>query len=328
MVENDYSMKNNRKTMADEITIVECAPRDGVRLVKEGISSTEKAAFIDGLSATGIKKIEAVSFVHPKLIPQIGDAEDVMRLIKKRPNISYVGLTPSEVACRRAILTDIDDILVVVAASETFNQVVLGYSKKEMMNKVLPSITNVALNEGKGIRASIFTSFGCPYEGKIQVHKVEELISKLDYMRASEISLMDSTGMATPMLVKEMLSKLHEMDLNARLAVHFHDTRGMGMANAITAFEAGVRIFDTSVGGMSATPSGSPQTNLTTWNIPTEDLVNMFESMGVKTGIDKDRLLSCISMAEKMAGKRLPGHILRAGSTYQVFQSPQKLKLS
>ncbi len=310
------------------ITIVECAPRDGMILGKGDISSEEKASFIDELSLTGIKKIEAVSFVHPRLIPMIGDAEDVMNLIQKTTGTSYIGVTPSEVACRRAMLTDIDDILVLVAASETFNQVALGYSLKQMINKVLPSIINVALNDGKGVRAYILTSFGCPYEGKISIRHVEELVSKLDFMKVSEISLVDSTGMATPALVRELLSTLCKMDLNAGLAVHFHDTRGMGMANAMVALEAGIRIFDTAVGGMSTIPFGAPEQQVSTWNIPTEDLVNMFESMGVKTGIDLDRLLSCVAIAEKMAGRKLTGHILRAGNTHRIFKTPQRLKIS
>ena len=318
---------DGRKAMA-VLTIVECAPRDGMRLVKGDTSLEEKASFIDELSLTGIKKIEAVSFVHPQLLPRIGDAEDVMKLVQKRSGTSYIGVTPSEVACRRAMLTDIDDILVLVAASDVFNQVALGYSLREMMNKVLPSIINVALNKGKGIRAYILTSFGCPYVGNVPVRQVEELVSKLDFMKVNEISLVDSTGMATPMLVRELLSTLCKMDLNAGLAVHFHDTRGMGMANAMAAFEAGIKIFDTTVGGMSTLPFGAPEQQVSTWNIPTEDLVNMFESMGVKTGIDLDRLLSCVAIAEKMTGKKLTGHILRAGNTHQIFKTPQRLKIS
>lgn len=312
----------------EEITIVECAPRDGIRLGKGNISLKSRSIFIDRLSETGLRKIEAVSFVHPRLIPQLGGAEKVMKLIKKKPGVKYIGATPTEVACRRAILTDIDDISVLVAASETFNQAALGYSLREMMNKVLPSIINVALSEGKGVRAYIMTSFGCPYEGKVPIMNVEELVSRLDFMHVTEISLVDSTGMADPLNVKDLLHPLVELNLNANLAVFFCDARGMGMANAIAAFEAGIRTFDTAVGGMSTKPFGAPGHNITTWNIPTEDLVNMFESMGVKTGIDLDLLLTCASMAEKMMKRKLTSHILRAGPNNKVFQSPQRLRIS
>jgi len=312
----------------EEINIVECGPRDGIRLGKGNISLKDRSTFIDELSETGIREIEAVSFIHPRLIPQLGDAEKVIKLIKKKPGVKYIGVTPTEVACRRAILTDIDDISVLVAVSETFNKAALGYSLREMMNKVLPSIINVALSEGKGIRAYIMTSFGCPYEGKVPIMKVEELVSRLDFMHVSEISLVDSTGIADPLNVKNLLRPLVELDLNANLAVLFHDTRGMGMANAMAAFEAGIRIFDTAVGGMSTKPFGAPTHNVTTWNIPTEDLVNMFESMGVKTGVDLDLLIACASMAEKMMKRKLTGHILRVGPNNKVFQPPQRLKIS
>jgi len=310
-----------------EITIVECGLRDGVKLVEGIVPVNEKVSLIEKLSEAGLRKIEAVSFVHPRLIPQLGDAEEVMKSIKKKPGVTYIGVTPTEVACRRSIITKIDDILVLVATSETFNQVALGYPAREMMNKILPSIINVALSEGKGIRVYILTSFGCPYEGKVAVHKVEELVTKLDFMQVSEISLVDNTGMADPMHVKGLLSHLLELKLNAKLAVHFHETRGMGLANAMAAFEAGIRIFDTAIGGMSTKPFGAPDHNVTYWNIPTEDLVNMFESMGVQTGVDLDLLLTCASMAEKMMKRQLTSHILRAGPSHRVFQPPQRLKI-
>ena len=318
---------NYRKSMA-EISIVECAPRDGLRLVEKIIPVNEKVSFIEKLSETGLRKIEAVSFVHPRLIPQLGDAVDVMKAIKKKPGVTYIGVTPSEVACRRAILTDIDDIMMLIAASETFNQVALGYSLREMMNKVLPSIINVALSEGKGIRAYILTVFGCPYEGKVAVNKIEELVSKLDFMQVSEISLVDSTGMANPMHVKDLLGHLLELKLNAKLAVHFHETRGMGLANAMAAFETGITTFDASVAGMSTKPFGAPDHDVTSWNIPTEDLVNMFESMGVQTGVDLDLLLACASMAEKMMKRQFTSHVLRVGPNHRVFQPPQRLKIT
>lgn len=312
-----------------EISLVECAPRDGLRLSKRDISSKEKSSFIEKLSRTGIKKIEAVSFIHPKLIAPLGDAEEVMQLVKKELGVTYVGVAPSEIACRRASLTEVDEILVLVAASDTFNQVALGYSTREMVNKILPSIFNIALNEGKGIKAYILTSFGCPYEGEIASYNVQKILSILKHMGVSEISLVDSTGMATPKSVREITLTLLEMDLEGvNLAAHFHETRGMGLANVMAAFEAGIRTFDTAIGGMSTTPFGAPYRGVTTWNIPTEDLVNMFESMGIKTGIDLDLLLDCVSATEKMLQRQLPGHILRSGKTHKLFKSPQRLKMS
>lgn len=310
-----------------EIHIVECAPSEGLNTGKGRINPGDKARFIDCLSETGVDKIEAVSFIHPRLIPHHGDAEEVMKLVKKTPGISYLGVAPNEVACRRAILTDIDDVLVLVAASETFNQVALGYSTREIMNKVLPSVIDIALSEGKGIRAYILASFGCPYEGKVQISKVEELVFRLDFMQVGEISLSDSTGMANPMLVKELLSTVFGLSISANIGVHFHDTRGLAITNTLAAFETGVRIFDTAVGGTSTVPFSVPEQEVATWNIPTEDLVNMFESMGIETGIDLGRLCDCVAMAEALMGAQLPGHILRAGSGDRIHTPPEKLRI-
>jgi hydroxymethylglutaryl-CoA lyase len=310
-----------------EIHIVECAPSEGLNSGRGKIEPKEKARFINHLSETGIDKVEAVSFIHPRLIPQHGDAEEVMKLIKKKPGVTYLGIAPNEVACRRAILTDIDGITVLVAASETFNQVALGYSTRAILNKVLPSVVNVALSEGKSIRAYLVASFGCPYEGKVAVTKVEELVSRLDFMGVSEVSLSDTTGMANPAIVKELLSALFKMDLRAKIGVHFHDTRGLGISNALAAFEAGVRIFDTAVGGTSTIPFGVPELNVATWDVPTEDLVNSFESMGIETGINLDRLCECVAMAEKITERQLPGHILRAGPNHNKYPPPQKLRI-
>lgn len=312
----------------EKITVVECAPIEGFKLVKRDTALKEKVDLINNLSKSGIPKIQAVSFVHPKLLPQLADAEEVMKSIDKRPGVTYGGLTPSEIACRRAVLTDVDEITVAMAASDTYNQVAFGQSSRELMNKILPSIIKIALNEKKGIRAYIATSFGCPYEGDVAISELIDIVSKLDFLGANQISICDSVGVATPMSVRKVVSSLIELELKADLSVHFHDTRGMGLVNAMAAFESGIRIFDTAIGGMSAKPFGAPKQQITNWNIPTEDLVNMFESIGVKTGTDMDVLLSCVSKAEKMLKRKCPGHILRAGVNKKLFKPPAKLSLS
>ena len=306
----------------EEITVVECAPIEGFKLLKRDTALKEKVDLINRLAESGISKIGAVSFVHPRLMPQFADAEEVMKSIDKRPGVTYIGLTPNEIACRRALVTNIDEILVVVAASDTYNQVTFGHSLREAINKILPSIIKIALNEGKGIRAYIMTAFGCPYEGNVAMSEVVEIAYKLDFLGVNQISLSDSTGAATPTIVRELVSTLMKTDLKADLAVHFHDARGMALVNAMAAFETGIKIFDTAVAGMSAKPFGEPKELLANWNIPTEDLVNMFESMGVRTGVDMDVLLSCVSKAEKMLKKKCPGHILRSGVNNRLFQPP------
>lgn len=312
----------------EKINIVECSPVEGFKVLKSGIPLKEKVDLINNMSKSGIQKILVASFIHPKLIPQLADAEEIVKLIDKQPGVVYGGLAPSEIACRRAISTGLDEISVVVATSDTYNKVTFGLSTRKLINKILPAIIKIALNEEKRVRAYIATSFGCPYEGNIPFSELLEIASKLDFLGVSQISIGDSVGVGNPISVRKVISSLIELDLKADLSVHFHDTRGMGLVNAMAAFESGIRIFDTAVGGMSAKPFGAPDQEILNWNIPTEDLINMFESIGVKTGVNMGKLLSCVSKAEKMFKGKCSGHILSAGSNNKLFKPPEKLRLS
>ena len=310
-----------------EVTIVDCAPRDGLSAIQKIVSTPDKIRFINGLVKAGLNKIDCVAFTHPRLIPLNSDAESVMEGLEKRPDVTFVGLVPSEVACRRAVLTNIDEILTLVAASEAFNRAALGLSRRELLNKTIPAIFNTARDGGKTIRVSILTSFGCPYSGHVSPDEVLEIASRVAFMGAKEITLLDSTGMANPRQVRETIELVLGSDLDADFAVHMHDTRGTGLVNCMAAYEAGVRIFDTAIGGLSGTPFGAPELDMGFWNIPTEDLVHLFEQMGVNTGVDLGLLLERVKLAEELAGRALPGHILRAGPKSKLVRIPERLKL-
>ena len=309
----------------DQIRIVEVSPRDGLPEVCHTLSTADKIKYINKLSDTGLHKIECASFTHPRLMPEGYDAEKLVSGITKKTGVTYVGLVPNEIGCRRALVTEIDEILIVLAASDTFNRLNIGRSLKESLNKMLPTILDAATKNARSIRVYVMTAFGCPYTGRVRVDDVAQLLLKLVYMGASEIVLVDSTGMANPRQVKSTLSTLFDLQLDINLAVHFHNTRGAAIANCVAAYEAGVRIFDTSLGGMSATPYGVSELDYGYWNVPTEDLVHLFEEMGIKTGIDLDKLLDCVRLAEKMAGRSLPGHLLRAGKASQIAEIPKYL---
>jgi hydroxymethylglutaryl-CoA lyase len=309
----------------EKVTIVEISPRDGLPDVCKGLSTADKVMFINKLSQTGFKKIECASFLHPRLLPLYSDAERVVGGIKKQSGVTYVGLVPNEIGCRRALITQIDEILMLVAASDVFNRVTIGRTLRETMNKTLPTIFEATGKSGKSIRIYILTAFGCPYTGVIPPDEVRELVLKLSYLGATEITLVDSTGMANPRKVKSLIKSILDLNLDIKLAVHFHNTRGAAIANCVAAYEAGIRIFDTSLGGMSGTPYGSMELDLGYWNVPTEDLVNLFEEMGIKTGIDFDRLLECVKIAEKFVGEQLPGHLLRANPNWVLAQAPDYL---
>jgi hydroxymethylglutaryl-CoA lyase len=314
------------KRAKSKVTIVECGPRDGLASLP-GPAVSDKVALINSLVEAGLSKIDCVSFTHPRLLPANKDAEEVIRRVAKRAGVTYVGLVPSEIGCRRAMLTAIDEVLVLVAASEAFSRTALGLSVKEVLNKTLPTISETVAPNGKTIRGYILAAFGCPYSGPVAFEEVANLVSRLAFIGAKEVALVDSTGMAVPPQVKEIVARLLHLNLNVDLAVHFHNTRGTGLANCVAAYDAGIRIFDTSVGGLSGTPYGAPKLDLGYWNVPTEDLVHLFEQMGVATGVALELLLESVVLAEKLAGRALPGHILRAGISSRLAKLPEPLKL-
>jgi len=217
-------------------------------------------------------------------------------------------------------------VLTLVAVSELFMKVNSGRGLKEHVNKTLPAIFEASLKAGRPVRSYVLTAFGCPYSGRVSYDDVLQIVLKLAYMGASEVVLVDSTGMANPRQVKELLKLVLGMKAGIHLAVHFHNTRGTAIANCVAAYEAGVRTFDTSVGGMSGTPYGAMELAFGYWNVPTEDLVHLFEEMGIRTGIDLESLLECVKMAEEFAGKPLPGHILRARVSSQPADIPAGIK--
>ncbi len=315
-----------KKNSTDSVTIVEVSPRDGLPVACSGVSVEDKINYIAHLAQVGLKHIEIVSFTHPRLIPETADAEEVMSKLHKYPGVTYIGLVPNEIGCRRALIAEVDDILTLVAASETFNQLSMGRSRREMINKILPAVFEVSANAHKGIRSYLMTAFGCPYEGHVDEDEVIQLFLTLSYMGSQEIVLVDSTGMANPKQVKELVKTLLSLNTRSRLGVHFHNTRGTAIANCLAAYEAGARVFYTSIGGMSGTPYGANELAFGYWNVPTEDLVHLFENMDISTGIDLDRLLRCVEQAEAIAGKPLPGHILRSGPVWHTIAVPQRME--
>ena len=313
------------KSMAD-VTIVDTSPRDGP-VALPGIGTPEKIALANSLMQSGISKIDCVAFTHPRLRPEYADAEKVISTLDNRPGTAIIGLAPNEIACRRALNTRVDEIGVLVAGSESFNQSVLGISIKKTLYKTFPAIIQVCQEKGKTVRAYILTAFSCQYEGRVSTDAIVELSSILAHLGVNEISLVDTPGMANPKQVKETIGALQDLHLEANLAVHFHNTRGLGLANCFAAYEAGVRIFDTAIGGLSGTPFGTPKMNVGCWNVPTEDLVYLFNEIGVNTGINLDALLDSLNVARELAGQDLSGHVLKARTVFEVSNFPEPLKI-
>jgi hydroxymethylglutaryl-CoA lyase len=312
--------------MAD-VTIVDSSPRDGP-VALPGIRTSEKIALANRLMQSGITKIDCVAFTHPRIRPEYADAEKVIHALRRRPEATIIGIAPNEIACRRALSTDIDEIGVLVAASESFNRSVLGISVRETLYKTFPAVFQACLERKKTIRVYLLAAFYCQYEGRVPVEKITELASKLAFMGVNEISLVDTPGMANPKQVKETISALRDLNLNANLAVHFHNTTGLGLVNCLAAYEAGIRIFDTAIGGLSGTPFGAPKMEVGSWNVPTEDLVYLFHEIGVNTGIDLGAIVDSVKLAQELAKTELSGHVLNSRKTFKPTNFPEPLKLN
>ena len=318
--------KKTRSTMTD-VTIVDTSPRDGPVAIPE-IRTAEKVALAKRLMQSGLTKIDCVAFTHPRIRPEFADAEEVINALDKKSEVTIIGLAPNEIACRRALNTKVDEIGTLVAASESFNRAVMGISIKETLFKTLPAIFQACFEKGKTIRVYLLAAFCCQYEGRVPIKDLVELVTKLAFMGVNEISLVDSPGMVNPKQVKETIAALIDLDLDANLAVHFHNTRGLGLVNCLAAYEAGIRIFDAAIGGLSGPPFGAPKMEVGSWNIPTEDLVYLFQEIGVNTGIRLDAIVNAVKFAQKLARRELSGHVLNAREAFEISNFPEPLKLN
>lgn len=289
------------------ITVVEVGPRDGLQYEKDFFETEKKIQLINLLSASGLKRIEVTSFVHPKVIPQFRDVMEVMEGIERREDVSYSALVPNVKGCQRALTTFVDELAMFVSASETHNRKNVNMSVNESLG-ALREVAEMGLKAGKRLRGYVVTAFGCPYEGRIPINQVLKIIDAYAEMGVSEVSLGDTTGMANPKQVTEVFRAVQE-ETSLEVAAHFHNSRGTGLANALAAYQAGVHIFDSSVGGIGGCPTAIGAMG----NIATEDLVNMMEEMGIHTGVNFERLIKAASFAQDIIGTELPSYTLKTG---------------
>jgi hydroxymethylglutaryl-CoA lyase len=290
------------------VAIVEQGPRDGFQNEKEVISTEDKVRIIDALSDTGLKEIQITSFVHPKWVPQLGDAEDVLARIKRVPGVAYSALVLNERGLERALASGIGIIDVGLSASETHSRKNVNMTVREALDRVL-GIIDTGKKAGLQVRAGVMCSFGCVFEGEVPVENVLRIAADFKSAGVDGLGLADTTGMGNPALVFERVSRLLEFTEDLPVSVHFHNTRGSGLANVIAAMQAGCRSFDSTIGGLG----GCPFVPNATGNIATADLANMLEEMGIETGVDLDKLIGCALMAEEFLGKKLAGQVMHAG---------------
>jgi hydroxymethylglutaryl-CoA lyase len=294
------------------LSLREVGPRDGLQ--NEAPVPTEaKVALIDALSATGVARIEAVSFVHPSAIPQMADADDVWAQIAKAPGVRYSALVPNLRGAQRALAAGFDEIEVVVSASDTHNLKNVRRTTAESLDDIA-GVISAAHDAGATCQVIVSTSFGCPYEGDVPASRVVSTAARAVRDGADGVSFGDTTGMATPGRVTALVGELRMGHPDVALNLHFHNTRGTGLANVLAALQLGVADFDASVGGLG----GCPYAPGATGNVCTEDLVHMVEDMGIDTGVDLEAMIDVARRAEEMVGRTLPSQVLRAGPRTSV----------
>jgi hydroxymethylglutaryl-CoA lyase len=289
------------------ISLREVGPRDGLQN-EEPVDTGAKVALIDALSGTGVSRIEAVSFVHPRAIPQMADADEVWKQVSRAGQVRYSALVPNLRGAQRALGAGFTELEAVVSASDTHNRKNVNRSTQESLGEIA-QIIGLAHQRGATCQVIVSTAWGCPYEGDVPAERVVAVASRAVADGADSMSFGDTTGMATPCRVQALVGTFRSRHPDMPLNLHFHNTRGTGLANVLAALDMGVADFDASVGGLG----GCPYAPGATGNIATEDLVHMVEDMGVATGVDLERLIDVAAQAERIVGHTLPSQVLRAG---------------
>jgi len=299
------------------VSICEEGPREGFQSEPKMIPTVDKIRFIEALAETGVQEINCVSFVHPKRVPQMADAEAVAAGLRKRPGVHYTSTILNASGFERARKTPLDCLpTLFLSASETFG---IRNSNKNRPDALTEQRELLAMYRAAGVTPRdgyVFTAFGCAYESDIApavvVRAVSELLELFEGLPTPRIVLCDTVGWATPLSVERLTGTLRERWPELRLGLHLHDTRGMGIANAMAGLRLGVDHFDSSCGGLGGCPFAG--NTAAAGNIATEELVQMCEEMGIGTGVDLERLIECVALAEQIVGHPLPSKVAHAGS--------------
>jgi len=296
-------MKNDLST---RIIIEEQGPRDGFQSESTIVPTERKLEIIDALADAGLSRIQICSFVHPKYVPQMADAEAVCRGLRRRPGIVYSGLVLNLKGVERAVAAGLDHVAVSISASDTHSRKNTGKSLEEVQTGYAEMV-RTAKDAGLTVRGGLQCVFGCRFEGAIDPDAVLDLVKRHLDLEIDELALADSTGMADPSSMTELMGRVLELTGEKTVILHLHDTEGRGLANALAAIQTGVRVFDTAFGGMG----GCPFIKGATGNIATEDLVAMVERMGMTTGVDIRAVAEISRSMEELFDTRFPGSMHR-----------------
>lgn len=305
---HDPPPNSNGRAMTKRIEIVEVGPRDGLQNEPEIISTENKVALIERAIALGVRRIEVASFVNPKRVPQMADAEGVVAGVAPRAGLTRIGLVLNQRGAERAIATGVEELGAVAVATDTFSIRNQGQSSDESIG-VAAEIVAMAKSAGRSAQVTISAAFGCPFEGEVDPARVVAMAARLAEARPREIALADTIGCGVPAQVTDLVRRVRAVIGDIPLRAHFHNTRNTGLANAWAAVEAGVVTLDSSLGGLG----GCPFAPKATGNIPTEDLVYLLARSGVETGLDLDGAIDTGRWLTSLMGRALPAMLSRAG---------------
>jgi hydroxymethylglutaryl-CoA lyase len=300
------------------VEVNEVGPRDGFQAEDEFIPTGRKVEIIDALSRTGVAAIQVTSVVHPKAVPQLADAEEVMARIERAPGVRYTVLVPNLRGAERAVPMNADGWELMLSVTDSHSLSNANRSTDEALKGMEPVVA-LAHENGVEVTGSMATALGCPFEGKVPFERVLYVAEAYRAMGVSHISVADTVGVADPRLVFETMSELKESLPDVALGLHLHNTRGMALANVVAALHAGVTEFDSALGGLGGCPFAPGATG----NVSTEDLVHMLDPMGIRSGVNLDAVLAVSREVKKIAGHPLESAVARAGKSSDLHEAPR-----
>lgn len=296
------------ENLPDRVSVYEVGPRDGLQNESAAVGTVLKLRLIESLCLAGLRRVEITSFVSPRWIPQLADADDLARTLQPVPGVVFSALCPNDKGLARALAAGMPEIAVFLSASETHNRRNIAKTIAQTL-EVFRGFVPRALEHGLRVRAYVSTTWGCPYEGEVDPKKALALAKTLLDLGCYQVSLGDTIGVGTPLQTKRILELfLGEVPAD-KLALHMHDTRGQALANVLVGLELGIRTFDAAIGGLG----GCPYAPGASGNLATEDLVYTLEGMGIATGVDLPKLFEAGRLAEALVNRPLPGRVHRAG---------------
>ena len=302
------------------VRIREVGPRDGFQMEREFIPTDTKIEVVNALISVGMRLVEATSFVSPKAIPQLRDAAEVVAGVKRVEGLEIGALVPNVRGAENAAQAGVDEMVLLVSASESHNRSNVNQSIEDSL-KGFETMVRIASEARIALRGAMSVVFGCPFEGDVAIDKVEQIVQRMVALGINQVTLSDTTGMATPPIVRRTCQFIMDKYPDLELTLHFHNTRGLGLVNVYEALNMGLNSFESSVGGLGGCPFAPGATG----NVCTEDLVYLMDELGLKSGIDLVKLIEVAKRLEEVIGRELPGQVMKAGQRLDLHPLPSRI---